>query len=165
MEVAIVKDNSLKIKGEKTVIVTDPISKIEAQVVILTDSGNYELDKVEGTRLVISGQGEYEVGGISIVGKDVKGDIVYTLSDSYNNVLIVPSSLVSKIQEENEYSCVLIKVVDEIKEDAFSVFNSKCFVIYGNIDLAKLKSEDIEKTSKINLRKTGEISGKIFILS
>src|SRR3990170_4446506 len=106
MEISLVKNNSIKIKSGKTVIATDPFSKVEAQGIILTDNSLYELDKVEGNRVVISGP--------------------------------------------DEYDCVVIKVVDKIIEDAFSVFNAKCYILYGGLDLVNLKSENIVKGNKVN---------------
>ena len=165
MEISLVKNNSIKIKSGKTVIATDPFSKVEAQGIILTDNSLYELDKVEGNRVVISGPGEYEVGGISIVCKNIKGENVYNIVSDTSNILFLPSTAVPKIQEDNEYDCVVIKVVDKIIEDAFSVFNAKCYILYGGLDLVNLKSENIVKGNKVNLRKTEEITGKIFLFA
>ncbi|MCL4354379.1 hypothetical protein M1349_02800 [Patescibacteria group bacterium] len=165
MDISLTKDNSLKIKGKKTAIVTDPVSKTEADIVIITDSSaSYDLDKVEGKRLVIEGPGEYEVGGVSIVAKNIKGDLVFYITD-FSRILLLPASAVSKIQEEDEFDAVIIKVQEKINEDAFSAFNSKSFILYGDLSQATLKSENIEKTNKVSLKKTGEYFGKIIMLS
>lgn len=165
MEISLVKSNSIKFKSGKTVIVTDPVSRVDALGVILTDNNSYDLDKIEEKRVVISGPGEYEIGGISIVSKNIKGDNIFNINSDSSNILLLPSSQVSKMQGDDEYDCVVIKVIGKITEDEFSVFNSKCYVLYGNLDLVNLKSESIEKVNKINLRRSEEITGKIFLFS
>lgn len=165
MEISLIKGNSIKIKSNKTVIVTDPIFKAEAQAVILTDNASYDLEKVEGKRTVISGPGDYEVGGISIAAKRLKDETIYKVSNDAANILFITSSVVSRVSEVDEYNCVIIKINSKISEDACSVFNSKCYILYGDLSLINLKSGNVEKTVKINLRKAEEISGKIFLLT
>lgn len=167
MDISLVKDNSIKIKGGRggTTIVTDPASRVEAEVVLLTASHqNHDLDKVEGKRLVIEGPGEYEIGGISIVGKSMRGDVVFDISND-SKILLLSSSAVPKIQEEDEYDAVLIKVNGKISDDSFSVFNAKSFILYGDISQVSLKTDKKEVTNRVNLKKMNEIAGKIFLLS
>jgi len=75
MEITYLENKCLKIKGKKTVLIFNPnllISKTVGDVVIFLKDINYDLKKVDEYRLVISGPGEYEIGGIKISVKNQK---------------------------------------------------------------------------------------------
>lgn len=163
MDILLVKNNSIRIRGNTTTVVTDPISKVEAQIVLLTN-GEYDLSKVEGTRLVIEGPGEYEIGGLSVVAKRVKENLIFDIADQ-SRVLIAPASAVSGIQGDDEYDAILIKLNEKINTDSFSSLNAKSFILYGDLNLLTLKNEEVIRTNKVNLKKTNEVSGKIILLS
>src|SRR5438093_9518388 len=137
MDISLVKDNSIKIKDGRggTTIVTDPVLKTDGEIVLLTDRElDYDAEKVDGKRLVIEGPGEYEIGGVSITGQEMKGDTVFRIFNS-SKVCLLPASAISKIQEEDEFDAVIIKVNQRVTDDSFSVFNAKLVILYGNIDL------------------------------
>lgn len=164
MEISKLNGISVKIKGKLASIIIDPLGKAEAEIVIATqDLDSLELSKVEGVRLVISGPGEYEVGGISISSKQLKTGVSYLILDSAK-ILFITSNELNEISDDEEFDAVLIKVVSPFSEDALGPIHTKCTVLYGNTELAAIKSEDSERATKINLKKTAEIQGKIFIL-
>lgn len=79
MEISYIGHSSFRIKSKKTVIVTDPFDpamvglknpKVEADIVTVShDHHDHNfLGAVKNYRKVINGPGEYEVGGISIIG-------------------------------------------------------------------------------------------------
>lgn len=166
MDISIVKDYSIKIKDGRggTTLITDPITKTEGDIVLITDrSEEYDIDKVEGKRLVITGPGEYEIGGVSIMGKDNHGDQIFQINNS-SRICLLPSSAISKMQEEDEFDAVLIKVNKKITDDSFSVFNAKLVILYGDANLMQLKDEKVERVNRLSLKKS-EFTGKIIILS
>lgn len=165
MEISKLADASIKIKGKNASVVIDPASKVEAQIVIATVSQEtLLLDKVEGVRLIISGPGEYEAGGIAVTGKKVKGEVFYQILEG-SKIAFTTSSGISLIPDDEEYDCLIIKVTSQFTEDTLGSINRKCTVLYGDLNVATLKSENIEKAQKVNLKKTAEITGKIFLLS
>lgn len=164
MEVSKISDASLKIKGKNASVVIDPKSKVDAQIVIAIEPlDTISLDKVEGVRLVISGPGEYEAGGVSITGKKVNGEVIYQIVDS-GKIIFVTSKNVADVPDDEEYDCLIVKITGEFKEDLLGPINTKCTILYGDFSLLDLKSENQEKVQKINLKKTAEIQGKIFLL-
>ncbi len=164
MEISLVNKTSVKLKGKAASVVIDPTAKSEAEIVITTKAlDSLTLDKVEGVRLIISGPGEYEAGGISITGKSSKGQILYQIIDT-SRVMFTTSAGVSTVPDDEEYDCLLIEVVGELKEDSFASINAKCVVLFGDLAALSIKSESQEKTSKVNLRKTADVAGKIFLL-
>lgn len=165
MEISKITDTSIKVKGKNASVVIDPVSKIEAQIVIATvPEEQLSLDKVEGVRLVVSGPGDYEAGGISVAGKKVKGEVIYQILES-SKIIFASSKNITGVPDDEEYDCLIVKITGEFKEDLLGPINRKCTVLYGDLSQVDLKSENQEKVQKINLRKTAEIQGKIFLLS
>lgn len=165
MEISKVSSTSIKLKGKNASVVIDPSGKVEADVVIASShKDSLAIDKVEGKRLVISGPGEYEVGGISITGKDTKGGVLYQLLEGVK-VLFAPSSALSYVPDDEDFDALIIKLSGEVSKDAFAPINSKCVVLLGDLSLTHMKADEVESVSKINLKKTAEISGKTFLIS
>lgn len=163
MEISKISSSTIKIKGKNASLVIDPTSKVDAEIVITTiPAENLALDKVGGIRLIISGPGEYEVGGVSVTGKDVKTGVIYQILEG-SKILFVLSSEISAVPDDEEYDCLIVKIVGEFKEDALGPINTKCVVLYGDLALATGKSENQENATKISLKKTAEISGKTFL--
>ncbi len=164
MEISLINKTSVKLKGKNASVVIDPTSKADAEIVITTKAiDSLSLDKVEGVRLIISGPGEYEAGGISVTGKTAKGQILYQIIES-SRIMFVTSDSISQVPDDEEYDCLLIEVMGELKEDSFASINSKCVVLFGDLATVTIKREAQEKTSKVNLRKTADIAGKVFLL-
>lgn len=165
MEIGLSSANSVKLKGKSATLITDPTTKVDADIIIATqplDSLNPAA--LENVRLIISGPGEYEAGGIGVTGKDVKGELLYHIFDN-SKIMFTTSNGVKNVPDDEEYDALLIKVVGVVKEDDFASINAKCVVLYGDIEQATVTGENVEKTSKVSLKKTAEITGKIFLLS
>lgn len=164
MEISKLSESSIKLKGKNASVVVDPVGKVDAEIVIATQSvDSLSLDKVNGVRLIISGPGEYEVGGVSITGKQVAGGVMYHILEQ-SKIILVPSANVSSVPDDEEYDCVIVKVIGEFKDDTLGPINAKCVVLYGDTALATIKSENQEKATKVNIKKTAEVQGKTFIL-
>lgn len=72
---------AVRIRGKKTTLMIDPVEKVEADAALLTtyDISSAQLSKVNGPRVVISGPGEYEVGGAAILGVQVGEATTYSI--------------------------------------------------------------------------------------
>src|SRR5947208_751003 len=117
MEISAIGSSSVKIKGKNAAIVVDPVSKVDAEIVIATQSlDSLALEKVGGARLVISGPGEYEVGGISVSGKASKGGVTYQLLEN-TKVLFTTSTLIESVPDDENFDCVVIKVSSPFADD------------------------------------------------
>lgn len=164
MEISLVNSSSVKIKGKNASLIIDPTAKQDADIIIATKSLDVlGIDKIEGVRLVIAGPGEYEAGGISITGKNTKGNILYNIIDS-SKIMFTTSNGVTSVPDDEEYDCLLIEVMGELKEDAFASINAKCVVLFGDLVNVVVNQDKKETASKVNIKKTAEITGKIFFL-
>ncbi len=78
MDITYLGHSSFRIKGKTTSLVTDPFDssvgfkfpKVDADIVTVShEHGDHNsTDQVTGARKIISGPGEYEIAGVSIVG-------------------------------------------------------------------------------------------------
>lgn len=165
MEISKVSNTSVKLKGKNASVVIDPSGKVDAEIVIASSHpDSLAIDKVDGKRLIISGPGEYEVGGISITGKETKGGVLYQMYDQVK-VLFAPSAAISFVPDDEEFDALIIKISGEIPKDAFAPINAKCVVLLGDLSLTHMTASEVENTAKINLKKTAEIQGKTFLIS
>lgn len=164
MEIQLLASNSIKVKGKNASVVFDPVSKTDAEIIIVTKpTETLALDKVLNTRLVISGPGEYEAGGISISGKRVKDKVIYTLIENLK-VAISPSEVGDLLPDDEDFDAVIVHVTDSFSDEVLGPISSKCVILYGDLAQATVKSENTEKTNKVNLKKASEVVGKTFLL-
>lgn len=78
MEIAYLGHSSFKIKGKSSTVITDPYDasiglkfpKSEADIVTVSHQhpDHNQVDQVGNVKKVIAGPGEYEIGGVSIIG-------------------------------------------------------------------------------------------------
>lgn len=165
MEIQKISTSCIKIKGKNASVVVDPSGKTDAEIIISTQPlDSLSIDKVEGHRLIISGPGEYEAGGISVTGKQQKSGFMYQIIESVK-IMLVSSDNISAVADDEEFDALIVKVVSGFKDDLLGPITRKCTVLYGDLNLAVVKTEGVENATKINLRKAQEISGKTFLLT
>lgn len=164
MEISFIAPDSLKIKGKNASVVFDPGGKADAEIVVATkplDALSFE--KVNGVRLIISGPGDYEAGGISVSGKSQKGQVIYTITEGMK-IAFSDSKTADLLPDDEQYDAVIIHVTDAFLDETLSSVSAKTILLYGDLSLATVKSENTEKAAKVNLRKTSEVQGKTFLL-
>lgn len=166
MEVSIVRDQSIKIKNKTSSVVVDPVSKTDANVVILTkNAGRESLDNIPEKAVVIDGAGEYEVGGISMIVTDMNGELTYSFDSEGTRILLLAESTLAKIKAEDEYNAIVVRVDEEVKDTVLANLTAQVFIFYGDLEKVKLQSENIQKLSKVNLRKKDDLVGSFVLLS
>lgn len=145
MDIALVGPKSVKLKSKKTSLVVNPatgISKTEAEAVILL--GQYEdtnLSKVDGYRIVISGQGEYEVGGTKISAAKEDGGIVCLIDLDGVKVLVGEGKSIGKVYEKIENCNVVVTYTnDEFDSSVLSKIEPNVILLVGD------KKEEVAKS-------------------
>lgn len=112
MEITLVAENVLRVKGKTGTIVIDPTSllksKTQADAVIVLSSSDISLAKIEGHRVVINGPGEYEVSGIKMSGRKVGKHTVYELGIDGLSLVLTKIESVEAIKDKGEQCNVLI---------------------------------------------------------
>jgi len=86
MEIQYFGGSSFRIKTKKAILVTDPFKKIVADIVIISRCGEEKINPflVKGTTsrsspFILPGPGEYEISGVSILGRKWKESLVYII--------------------------------------------------------------------------------------
>lgn len=155
MDVMILGQNSLRIKGKHASIVINPdtkTGKTEAEaIILLANYPDFSDAKIEGRRITIKGSGEYEVGGIKISTIKVDEALVAKLDVDNVKILIGDASLLEKIQDKIEECQVLIVNMNkDFSNSALAAFEPKVLIAYGPNSEAVVKSlgKETVKTTK-----------------
>lgn len=162
MELTSPQQSVLKINSKKGYILVDPEATEEARIVILSDSSSKEFQQTE-ENLIIYGPGDFEAGGILIKGVRNDSETIYSIDTGEGRVLLVQSTSLSKLADEDEYDAVIIKTVSPIEESVLSAISSNTVVVYG--DAANIPEViKTQRTSKLNLKKKDELTSNIVFL-
>lgn len=123
MDITYLAPNSIKLKGKKSGVLVNPtaqISKTEAETIILLgDHEDNSFSKIDGHRIIISRQGEYEVNGIKISAIKHNDKIVCLLDLDNVKILIGEGASIEKVFDKID-SCNVV-VVYANKEFDYSV--------------------------------------------
>lgn len=144
MDVTVLGSKTIKLRGKRASLVINPangISKTEAEGIILL--GDYEdknYSKIEGQRIIISGQGEYEVGGAKISAiKQDKGLVCLIDSDGVK-VLAGEGKSIEKVYEKIDSCNVAIVYTNEdFDEDVLPKIEPNVILLFGD------KKEEVGK--------------------
>jgi hypothetical protein len=151
MDIALVSENSLKIKNKKAILAIDPSSKVlkfDADAV-LELNGSSDSSRVNQV-------GEYEVSGLKIAGIKAESDVIFKLVSDNANTLIAKASSLDKIAADKleDYQIVIINVDEDLKQSLITAMEPKVVIFYGlkaEASANALGKENVVKTSKINL--------------
>jgi hypothetical protein len=135
MDIQIFGEGSLKIKSKKTTLAIDPataIQKFDADAVLLTGKEG-DINRITNCRVVITGQGEYEVSGLKIVGIKSDGDLIFSLISENVRALVAKASSLKQISTEKigDYQIVVINADAEVSESAITAMEPSIVVVYG----------------------------------
>lgn len=161
MDIAIASENSFKIKSKNTVFIVNPDSKIDGDVVILTDKPS-SYSQFQG-KLVIDGPGEYEVSGVLIKGEKTDGKISFDFAEDSQSITVLSSASIAKNKEVEDQTAVVVLLKDE-KTDLSLVSSSGVLIVVGPQGLLPHDS-NIKRVDKINLKKAEEYKGSVVHLS
>lgn len=170
VEIALLDKNSIKIRGKNASLVIDPcakMSKTNADAVIFLESARegYDASRVDDYRVILEGQGEYEVGGIKIRGQKSNNKFVYSIHlDSMNIFLGKISALNKSHQEGQDYQVLILNVDSGIDQSLITSFEANLIILYGEDTdreavkiLGKAGSETLKKISVVKEKLPAEM--------
>lgn len=159
MEIALLSPQTIKLKGKKTQILVDPLSKsAECNAALFLTTRPFSLEDV----LSVDGPGEYEVGGTKIWGMWFGSEMVYGVKIDNVDIVIGKMSTLEKAHAKLSESTVVILCTDSDKDtDASFVtaFSPKYVVVYG--DKAKETVTRFEKEGITHSAKLSVIAEKL----
>lgn len=143
MEIAILQNNSLKLKGKKATFVVDPQDKTARSAVIVLTKSDGDLS-INAEDVIINGPGEYELGGVKISCMRSAGAIVYTLNIDGVEILLGKISSYEKLQHKlNDQNIVIAYADSQINASFITSLASNVVIFYG--DLAPSVAESFGK--------------------
>src|SRR3990167_362381 len=157
MDIMLLGEKTLRVKGKNSSAVINPtstIGKTEADAILELEKYPDSTDsKVTGTRIIINGPGEYEVGGMkySVVG--VSGKLVTKIDTDSLKLLVGSGEVIEKFQDKVE-NCD-IAVINADSGFNYSVLTSlepRVLIVYGDKkdEVAKSLGKSSEKITKFS---------------
>jgi hypothetical protein len=160
MDINILDKNSIKIKIKKVNFVIDPgssISKTNADAIIAFDASAIDSTRVTDYRVIIKGPGEYEVGGVKVVGVKDGESLAYSLIAQETSIIIGKASSLGKMLDKvSEHGIAVLDIDSKLDPSIITAIEPRYLVLYGE----KVK-EELSSLSKELLEKKTESSQKI----
>lgn len=161
MEIAKINEKSLRIKSKNTSFIVNPEKKVDEEIVILTeppaDYSNFQ-DKI-----VISGPGEYEIGGVSIKSEAGGGGISFDFFEEGQRLVVLSSAALATSKDTEDAAAVVVFV--DGSTDKLAQITADVVAVIGPESILPADRTNIKKVDKINLKKTEEYKGFIVYLS
>lgn len=155
MEVTLLENNALRIKGKKASLVVDPkkgVTKQTADAILLLGKQEFDPTRVEGARLVVKDPGEYEVGGIKLTGTGDESAMFYNLNVDNLNLVLANVSVLSKFKDAITGPKIAILNADsQLDPEAIAAIEPRVVLLYGQYSKEAVKSlgkEGISGTKK-----------------
>lgn len=160
MDVTLLAESSIKIKGKKASLIVDPRAKMPKNTadMVLALQGEIDPERVEESRLIISDDGEYEIGSIKITGQS-NGDlgIFYNLNIDNIQIILAKVSTLEKLTDTaSEAEVAILNVDSGLNESIIASLEAKVIVLYGEKSAEGIKSlgkNDVTPTKKLTIVK------------
>lgn len=132
MEIALLPQNALRIKGKHATFVVNPQDKANYDAAILLGKSFAETTIIEEA-VVIRGPGEYEIGGIKMTGTRVDTDVIFSLTVDGVEVLLGTIPALDKLQhklKEHHIATVLCNSASNVS--FITSLASNVIIFYGD---------------------------------
>ncbi len=148
MEIALLNEKSLRIKGKQGSVIINPSGKA-------TDANGFILledqidEKISQDTLIISGPGEYEFSGIKISGIRLGASVAYGIRVDRIEILVGRGDIIAKDYSKlHEYHIAVLRLDEAIDPGFVTSIASNVIVFYGAKanDSMKQLANDIYKT-------------------
>ena len=157
MDIQIFGNDTLKIKSKKATLAIDPkplVQKFDADAVLVIDK-NCDPSRVNESRIILDGVGEYEISGLKISGLKSK-ETMYVLSYEGVDAVIAKASSLENLSADKvgEYKIVIINADADLNQSIITAMEPSVVVLYGEKkkELAKiLGKENALLSSKITI--------------
>lgn len=156
MEIALLNPTTLRFKSKLASLVVDPTegkAKIQADATILMQSK--ALVEVEGSRVTISGPGEYEVGGVKITGARSAESVIYYFTMDLVTVLVATASSIKAKESLRDVDIAVLLAESVVDPSALATVASGAAVFYGPeaVENIKVLGKEVAGISKYVITK------------
>ena len=135
MDIQIFGNETLRIKSKKTTLAVDPkstVSKFDADATVVMDK-NSDPSRVNNSRVVLEGAGEFEISGLKISGIDSDNGIMYGLTFENTSILVAKASSLEKISVDKlgEFQIAVINVDSNLNQSVVTAMEPRVVILYG----------------------------------
>lgn len=159
MDIAIIGNNSIRIKSKGATFVVDPAKDMPKTasdaIILLNGEGNVDISRITDSRIIINGPGGYEIGGVKISGTTTPNGILYRLSLDGINV-IIGKTIESKAEGFSSCQVLITNADTDFKESFVTTLEPKITVLYGDkkTESAKtLGAENVTPVARVTVTK------------
>lgn len=134
MDIAHLSETSVRIKGKSATFLIGEYegrAKVSADAIIGFDDKPLESAAIEGVRVSLSGPGDFEVGGVKIVGIKTPGGTSYYMGLDNMVVLVAKASALSSKESLKDASAVILYADTLVDTSLLATIAPLAVVIYG----------------------------------
>lgn len=158
MEISVIDRSTIKLKGKTASFIVDPTSSMPKTstdaILFLSDikDADSQISKVDEARVIIKGEGSYEVGGARVTSVKVNGTFFYSLNIDGLNIFLTNTKGAEKEQDMGSCNVLVLCVDGDFKESMVSSFEPSVSVLYGEKAeaSAKLLGKEFQTVSKFS---------------
>lgn len=156
MEVSTLSQDTIRIKGKQASIVIDPVKTVKPTqsdaILVFNSLLTHDFAKIEGSRLLIQGSGEYEIGGIKVSSYLLDQELVYQVMVDNVEVFVIKGQSLEKAKDKaREYDMVIVLADSSFDSAHLTAFSPRVIVLYGekSREAAKnLGKEELKEVAK-----------------
>ena len=135
MDIQILNTDSLRLKIKKTTFAVDPktnIAKFDAEAILVMDK-SFDPTRVNNSRIIIEGPGEYEISGVKVSGIKSDGDTIYSLISDSVRILLAKASSLEKISKDKllDYRIVIINADSFLNQTLITAMEPRIVILYA----------------------------------
>ncbi len=148
MEIALLQKSVLRIKGKSATFVVNPQASVPANAVLLLDPNN-EFTTEEA--VVLSGAGEYEIGGVKLTGIRNEKSVLYSMNVDGMEIVTGTGTTLSAMQHKlKEHNIVLVNCEETIDASFVTSLAVNAVLFYGENAQAVAEGFEKEKLQRMN---------------
>ncbi len=130
MEIALLNKSALRLKGKSTTFIVNPIDSAGANAAFLLDDSIEEV--LSDETVVLQGPGDYEVGGVKIVGSRGESGFVYSMNMDGMDIIVGKLATLSAMQHKlKEHNIVIALCSDQLDSAFLTSLTTNVVIFYG----------------------------------
>ena len=151
MEISLVASDSLKIRSKHSTLMVNDIGKGIVYQGVLIIGKDMDSSHLPVNIPVISGPGEYEIGGIKITGIP-DGHTIYSMHIDGIDVLLTTTSALEKMHSKlKEHHIIVLREDDSFPPSSLIALSPRVLLVYGEGSekiVKSLSKEDVNQSNK-----------------
>jgi hypothetical protein len=148
MEIALLPKSGVRIKGKNATFVADPQGSVTANAVLLLHP---DADFSSEESVILSGAGEYEIGGVKLTGMRNEKSVLYSMNVDGMDVVVGTIALLSAMQHKlKEHNIVIVNCDEKIDASFLTTLAVNSVIFYGESADEVAQGFEKEKLQKMN---------------